>query len=172
MNKTELKKKIKLLEKELFEQRKLLSQQDEQKPATAIVPDELSDLFGSIEKKVVEHFNDFNFDPVSGEITVHGQRYVLFRSDSMGYEFMDFIKERYADRPEKEAISIGNNFLYDNSKVIGKKDAVAFHKILKLKEPIEKLSAGPVHFAFTGWANVEISPDSNPVPGDDYVLKF
>lgn len=172
MKKAEIKKKIKLLEKELFEQRRLLSISDDEGPATVIVPEGLAPLFGEIETKVEDHFNDFNFDPISGEITVHGQRYVLFRSDSMSYEFMDFIKERYSDRPEKEAISIGNNFLYDNSKVIGKNDALAFHKSLKLKEPIEKLSAGPVHFAFTGWANVEISPESNPVAGDDYVLKF
>ena len=172
MKKAAIKKKIKALESELLEQRRLLIQEDGQRPATVIVPDSLSELFGGIEEKVEEHFTDFNYDPVSGEITAHGQRYILFRSDSMSYEFMDFIKERYSDRPEKEAESIGNNFLYDNAKVIGKKDAIAFHKSLDLKEPIEKLSAGPIHFAFTGWANVEIFPESNPVPGDDFVLKF
>lgn len=172
MKKEEIRKKIKLLEKELLEQRQLLSKEDGQRPATVLVPEEISGLFAEIEEKVEEYFDDFHFDPVSGEITVHGQRYVLFRTDSMSYEFMDFIKERYADRPEKEAISIANNFLYDNSKVIGKKDALAFHEKLDLKTPIEKLSAGPIHFAFTGWANVEISPESNPIPGDDYVLKF
>lgn len=172
MKKSEIKKKIKLLEKELFEQRRLLNKEVVERPATVIVPEELSELFGQIEAKVDEHFHDFNFDPVSGEITVHGQRYVLFRSDSMSHEFMDFIKERYSNRPEREAVSIGNNFLYDNSKVIGRNDAIAFHESLNLNEPIEKLSAGPIHFAFTGWANVEIFPESNPVEGDDYVLKF
>ena len=67
---------------------------------------------------------------------------------------------------------MGNNFLYDNAKVIGKKDAVAFHDRLDLKSAIEKLSAGPIHFAYTGWANVEIFPDSRPVADDDFVLKF
>ena len=166
------KRKIKALENQLLEQRRLLIQENGQRQATVIVPDSLSEIFGAVEKKVEEHFTDFNYDPVSGEITVHGQRYILFRSDSMSYEFMDFIKERYSDRSEKEAESIGNNFLYDNSKVIGKKDATALHKTLNLKEPIEKLSAGPIHFAFTGWANVEIFPESNPVSGDDFFLKF
>lgn len=85
---------------------------------------------------------------------------------------MEFIKNRYSDRPENEAITIGNNFLYDNGKVIGKKDALAFHESLNLVEPIEKLAAGPVHFAYTGWANVEILPESNPVADESFFLKF
>ena len=172
MKKAAIIKKIKALENELLEQRRLLIQEDGQRPATVIVPDAFSEIFGAIEEKVAEHFTDFNYDPVSGEITVHGQRYILFRSDSMSYEFIDFIKERYSDRSEKEAESIGHNYLYDNSKVIGKKDSIAFNKSLTLKEPIEKLAAGPIHFAYTGWANVEILPDSNPIPGDDFMLKF
>ena len=160
MNKAAIIKKIKALENELLEQRRLLIKEDGQRPATVIVPDTFSEIFGAIEEKVAEHFTDFNYDPVSGEITVHGQRYILFRSDSMSYEFIDFIKERYSDRSEKEAESIGHNYLYDNSKVIGKKDSIAFNKSLTLKEPIEKLAAGPIHFAYTGWANVEILPES------------
>ena len=171
MTEKEIQQRIHELEVELAE---LKRQQRERQsvPTTVIVPDDVADLFGSIEDKVRQHFDDVFFDPVSGEITVHGQRYVLFRSNSMSVDFMEFIKNRYRDRPESEAISIGNNFLYDNAKVIGKKDAIAFHERLNLKEPIEKLAAGPVHFAFTGWANVEILPESNPVLGDDYFLKF
>ncbi len=31
-------------------------------------------------------------------------------------------------------------------------------------EPIEKLSAGPIHFAHSGWAFVMIFPESRAVP--------
>lgn len=172
MTKAEIKKKIKLLEKELLAHKRLLEQEDVERPQTVMVPDHFSDLFGAIEEKVDKHFDDFYFDPISGEITVQGERYVLFRSASMSYEFLDFIKERYSDRKESEAVSIGNNFLYDNAKVIGKNDANAFHPNLDLKDPVEKLSAGPVYFAYTGWANVEIFPESNPVADESYMLKF
>lgn len=141
-------------------------------PETVIVPDEISPLFGAMEHRIREYFADLNLDPKSGEITANGQRYLLLRSDSMSHEFLDFIKERYGDRPQTEAVSIGNNFLYDNAKVIGKRDAIAFHEKLQLKEPIEKLSAGPIHFAFTGWANVEIFPESNPTADESFLLKF
>ena len=171
MKRDELEKRIRELESELNElkkeRRKVLV-----RPVTVSVPDELSPLFGSIEEKVSEYFSDFHFDPISGEITVYGERYVLFRSASVSYEFLDFIKERYSDREQSEAESIGNNFLFDNAKVIGKKDAIAFHERLDLKNSVEKLSAGPIHFAYTGWANVEIYPDSNPVADENFILKF
>ena len=51
-------------------------------------------------------------------------------------------------------------------------DAKVFHKTMNVSDPIAKLSAGPVHFAFSGWAYVEIDPDSNPVANDDFVLKY
>jgi two-component sensor histidine kinase/predicted hydrocarbon binding protein len=169
--KLKLERKIRNLEKELMSLKHQLN--DEIKgPQTVYVPEEFEDLFASIEKKVREYFTDFHIDPDSGEITVYGERYVLFRSASVSYEFLQFIKDRYSDRDRKEAVSIGNNFLYDNSKVIGKKDAIAFHRRMNLVSPIEKLSAGPVHFAFTGWANVEISSESNPSPDENYILKF
>lgn len=169
--KKSLEKKIVQLEKELsLLKTELLNLNDGTK--SVHVPAEIEDFFLAIERKVASYFHDIHFDPISGEITVHGERYVLFRSASVSIDFIDFIKERYSDRTEEEAISIGNNFLFDNAKVIGKKDAIAFHKKLHLHDPLEKLSAGPVHFAFTGWANVEIFPESNPVPDDTYFLKF
>jgi two-component sensor histidine kinase len=43
---------------------------------------------------------------------------------------------------------------------------------MNLTDPLSKLSAGPVHFAYTGWAFVDILPESNPTPDDNYYLKF
>ena len=166
-----LKNKITQLEKELKSLKGQLIEEVKE-PETVIVPEPLKNSFLSIENQIRTYFNDLNIDPESGEITAYGQRYILFRADSLSHEFLDFIKERYADRPAHEAISIGNNFLYDNAKVIGKKDALSFHENLGLKAPIEKLSAGPIHFAFTGWANVEISEESHPSPDQEYLLKF
>ena len=163
--------RIRALENELKELKSKLIQ-DSVHPRTVMVPENVEGIFAEIERKVAEYFTDFHYDPESGEITVFGERYVLFRSASVSHEFIQFVRERYASYPANEALSIGNNFLYDNAKVIGKKDAIAFHKRLNLQEPIEKLSAGPVHFAFTGWANVEIFPDSRPVTDESFLLKF
>ncbi|MFT5860523.1 MAG: two-component sensor histidine kinase [Flavobacteriaceae bacterium] len=141
-------------------------------PKTIIVPKEFAPLFGATESLLREYFSDLKIVPESGEIIANNQRYLLIRSDSMSHEFLDFIKDRYSDLPDHEAVSIGNNFLYDNGKVIGKQDALAFHKEMNLVDPLAKLSAGPLHFAFTGWANVEIFGDSNPTPDENYFLRF
>lgn len=161
---TELERELRILKSQKFYK--------SESPLTVDVPKEIEPLFLDVERKEADYFNGILRDPESGEITIDGERYVLLRSASLSFDFIDFIKERYSDKPEEEAISIGNNFLYDNAKVIGKRDAIALHKKLKLKEPIERLSAGPVHFAFTGWANVEIFPESKPVPNNDFFLKY
>ncbi|MDX2361789.1 MAG: histidine kinase dimerization/phosphoacceptor domain -containing protein [Crocinitomicaceae bacterium] len=170
-SRSKIEKRIKVLEAELSDLKKEL-RKELVRPVTVSVPEQFQELFGSVEEKVSDYFKDFHFDPLSGEITVYGERYVLFRSASVSYEFLEFVKERYEDREEHEAISIANNFLFDNAKVIGKKDAVAFHERLDLKGPVEKLSAGPIHFAYTGWANVEISDESRPVADENFLLKF
>ena len=170
MDKT-IQDRITELESEL---RKLRTEQcaAESEPNTVFVPEQISDVFLAVEKKVHAYFNHLHLDPCSGEITIDGERYVLLRSASMSYEFIDFIKERYPEHSEQEAISIGHNFMYDNAKVIGIKDGTAFHSKLNLDSPIDKLSAGPIHFAFTGWANVEIFPESNPTADENFFLKF
>ena len=63
-------------------------------------------------------------------------------------------------------------FLFDIAHVIGTNDAKNFHQKMNLVDPISKLSAGPVHFAYSGWAFVDILPESTPSPNDDYYLIY
>lgn len=139
---------------------------------TVIVPDEFAAIFDNAEKNVSDYFESLSIEPEQGEIIINNERYVLFKSSSLSYEFLDIIKELYSNRPLDEAIRIGNNFLFDIAHVLGKKDASSFHQRMNLVDPVEKLAAGPVHFAYTGWANVEIMPESNPTPDENYFLKF
>lgn len=139
---------------------------------TVFVPKPFEEIFLEAERNVRAYFADAKKNAENGEIFISGERYILIRSAALSYEFMDAFKEFYSNRSPEEATRIGNNFLFDIAHVLGKKDANAFHKKMKLKDPIQKLSAGPVHFAFTGWANVEILPESNPVPNEDYYIKF
>lgn len=172
MNKRErIQNKIRKLQRELHELNSELRALNSA-ARTVQVPGHLESLFSEIEQRVAIYFEEFHHDAECGEITVFGERYVLLRTASLSYEFIHFIKERYSDYTEEEAISIGNNFLYDNAKVIGKKDAIAFYQRMDLKDAMSKLAAGPIHFAFTGWANVEIFPESNPVENDDFLLRF
>ncbi len=139
---------------------------------TVIVPDQFKEIFDQAEQNVYSYFSDVYNSAEHGEIDISGERYVLIRSASLSYEFLDIIKELYRNNGEQEAIRIGNNFLFDIGHVLGKKDSKAFHEKMHLTEPIQKLSAGPVHFAYTGWANVEILPDSKPSPDENFYLHY
>jgi signal transduction histidine kinase/DNA-binding response OmpR family regulator/predicted hydrocarbon binding protein len=111
-------------------------------------------------------------DPTKGTIEINDQRYLLVRASALSKDFLDTIQSLYADRGEQEALSIGKNFLFDIAHVIGMNDAKNFHAKMNLTDPISKLSAGPVHFAYTGWAFVDISAESIPAPDENFYLIY
>lgn len=139
---------------------------------TVSVPNQIKPIFDKAQKTVGKYFSDLYHDPEKGTIEIHDQRYVLVRASALSYDFLNTIQNLYADRGEEEAINIGRNFLFDIAHVIGLEDAKNFHKKMKLKDPISKLSAGPVHFAYSGWAFVDILPESKPSPDENYFLKY
>lgn len=143
-----------------------------EKGETVSVPAAFKPIFDKAQKTVGEYFRDLKMDPSHGTIEINDQRYVLVRASALSVDFLTTIQRLYSDRGEKEAMAIGKNFLFDISHVIGINDAKNFQSKMNLKDPIEKLSAGPVHFAYSGWAYVDILPESNPSPDDNYYLIY
>lgn len=142
------------------------------KGKTVSAPEEYKALFDHAQKIVGEYFRGIDINPTKGTITINEQRYVLVRASALSIDFFQKIKDLYADKGDAEAINIGRNFLFDIAHVIGQQDAQNFHKAMNLKNPVEKLSAGPVHFAYSGWAYVDITSDSHPVPDDDFIIRY
>ncbi len=139
---------------------------------TVKVPEQIQPVFNKAEKVVGNYFGDLRFQPSKGTIEINNERYVLVRASALSHEFLNAIIDLYKDRGKEEALSIGKNILYDIGHVLGMEDAKTFHKKMKLKDPLEKLSAGPVHFAYSGWAFVDILPESKPMPNDNFYLKY
>lgn len=67
---------------------------------------------------------------------------------------------------------MARRLLFDIAHAIGKMDARSFHQKMCVYDPIERLSAGPIHFAYTGWAFVDISAESKPTANEDYYLLY
>ncbi|MEO6303475.1 MAG: histidine kinase dimerization/phosphoacceptor domain -containing protein, partial [Bacteroidia bacterium] len=111
-------------------------------------------------------------NPSLSKIEVNGQRYVLMRAESLANDFFKNIIKLYADRPLPEAIKIGRNLLFDMAHLIGMEDARNFHTKMNLKDPISKMAAGPVHFAYTGLAFVDILKESRPSPDENFYMKY
>jgi two-component system cell cycle sensor histidine kinase/response regulator CckA len=139
---------------------------------TVSVPEPFVPLFQKAEDYVRRYFADRSEDPEHSTIVISGERYILVRAASMSVEFFDLVTSLYADKGAEEASSVAKNILYDLAHSLGKADARAFATKMGVTDPIEKLSAGPIHFSFAGWAFVEIFPESRPSPDRDYYLLY
>jgi len=139
---------------------------------TVRVPEEMSALFEAAEQVVSRYFAERAQEPERGTIEVHGERYVLVRAAALSVEFFSLVRTLYGESRAQEADEFARNILFDLAHAIGKSDARSFHTKMGLSEPIAKLSAGPVHFAHTGWALVEISAESRPAPDESFYLLY
>lgn len=139
---------------------------------TVSVPEKFAPIFGKAQDTVNAYFRTINFHPEQGTIEISGDRYVLVRAATLSIDFFQKLLDLYADHGTEAAIAIGKNFLFDIAHVIGIGDAHNFHRMMNLSDPVEKLSAGPVHFAYSGWAFVDILPESNPSADDNFFLKY
>ena len=166
-----LKKKIIELESEVLRLNKKLNQISESRE-TIKAPEMLRPIFDEAQETVKKYFKNIDFNPSKGTITINDDRYVLIRASSLSFDFFKQINLLYSDAGEDTAFDIGQNFLFDIGHVIGIKDARQFQKKMKLKDPIKKLATGPVHFAYSGWAFVEILKESNPSPDENFFLKY
>lgn len=139
---------------------------------TVKVPEPFASLFLKSEQNVRTYFEERTENPSNATIEISGQRYILVRGDALSVDLFELMKEQYLEAGEHEATEVSRSMLYDIARTIGRTDARNFHKKMGLKDPIEKLSAGPVHFAFTGWASVDILPESNPSPDENFYLLY
>lgn len=165
-----LKSELNDLKSENKKLKKLLYSHDDKPKVKA--PKPFDAIFKKAEGIVGEYFKSLKFTPSKGTIDINEERYVLVRASALSYDFLNSFKQLYSDRGEDEAINIGKNILFDIAHVIGLEDARNFHKKMKLKDPISKLSAGPIHFAYSGWAFVDILPESKPSPDENYFMKY
>lgn len=136
------------------------------------VPDPFAPLFQSAEKYVSDYFSKREDHPQNGQILIQGERYILVRASSMSVHFIEFMKSLYPNLDEEEAFNAAGQTLYEMAFTIGKADALNFHQKTNVTDPIAKLSTGPVHFAYTGWAYVDIHAESKPSPDDNYYLSY
>jgi PAS domain S-box-containing protein len=139
---------------------------------TVGVPRDLRKIFLRSQELVEKYFRKKKENPSEGTIEIVGQRYILIRAAALSVEFFDVIKKLYSDKSEKEALALTRDLLFDVAHAIGVADAKNFHAQMNLKTPIEKLSVGPIHFAYSGWGVVRILPESHPVPNEDYLLIY
>jgi len=139
---------------------------------TVDVPEQFEPIFARAEQVVSEYFAGRSHDPSRAAIEIDGERYVLVRAASLSIEFFAMVRRLFGPGREADADEFSRHILFDLAHAIGKSDAENFHAKMHLEDPVARLSAGPVHFAHSGWAFVKILPESNPSPDQDYYLIY
>jgi len=139
---------------------------------TVKVPAQFEAPFLRAQEYVARYFANRVEQPDTATISIAGERYVLLRAASLSVEFVELVMKLYQDQGEEQARRVADNLLFDLAHALGKADARCFQQKMKVNEPIDNLSAGPIHFAFSGWAFVDISPQSRPSPDEDYFLIY
>lgn len=139
---------------------------------TVKVPAAMEAPFVAAEAVVSAYFRDRKEQPERGTIEICGERYLLVRAASLSVEFFSLVEELYGPGRQREAEEFSRNLLFDLAHALGKSDAHNFHTKMGLVDPIARLSAGPIHFSLTGWAFVDILPESKPQANDDYYLIY
>lgn len=139
---------------------------------TVHVPAGFEAIFEQAERAVGSYFDAMRKSPASGTIEIFDSRYILLRGASLSIEFFQLVRKIYGPDAREEADRFSGALLYDLAHAIGRSDARNFHDRMQLDDPIEKLSAGPVHFSHSGWAFVEIDAESMASPDDNFVLHY
>ncbi len=164
----ELEKEVKRLKNEIS----LLQHTEFTKGQTVKVPKKFKPVFDKVQSVVGKYFSNLDHDPTHGTIEINDQRYLLVRASALSYEFFESFLKLYSNRPEEEAALIARNILFDIAHVIGMEDAKNFHKRMNLRDPISRVAAGPIYFAYAGWASVEILPESKITVDENYYVKY
>ncbi len=129
------------------------------------VPPPLEPPFEAAEAHVEKLFEGVVRQPEEGTIRVGDERYVLVRCESLYLTWFDAMADTFgADHAQQ--------FIYNTAREIGRSDSTAFAERLGLTDPVAKLACGPVHFAHSGWALVEIHEDSTPAPDETYFIHY
>lgn len=135
------------------------------KPKFVKCPEPFEPLFVEAEENMEMFFKELDRTPEKGEIKISGERYVLARAVTFSVQLKEILEKEYG-RLAAEKIA------YNLGRAAGTKDAEFFMEKLRLERGPQALSAGPVHFAYVGWAYVDIFPESAPSTDEDYFLVY
>jgi predicted hydrocarbon binding protein len=135
------------------------------------VPAPMVPIFEEAEKFVDKYFDSFYSNKLEGKISISGERYILLNAKSLRVNFAKNLSEAMG-LSDDMAQDAADNFLYILARSIGREDAKRFAAKQQVADPVAKLAAGPISFNYTGWAFVDIFPESKPSPDKNYLLIY
>lgn len=132
---------------------------------TVRVSESLEPIFEQAEGFVANHFSTFRRSPEEGTIHVGDERYVLVRAKSLSLGLFNIMRDTMG---AEEALK----FWYRMARMLGEEDSRAFCAARNIEDDMARVSTGPIHFAYTGWARVEIDDRSSPTNDDNHYVEY
>ncbi|MBD3277340.1 MAG: hypothetical protein GF388_03485 [Candidatus Aegiribacteria sp.] len=127
-------------------------------------PEPFEGLFEQAEKVMEPIFQEMDFKKEQGAISIAGERYVMYRGDSMAVALRRQL--------EKVLGASSPTIIYQFGKACGSADAQFIFKKTGVEDPAMRLALGPVGFAMGGYAKVKILPQSAPAPDENFLLVY
>ncbi|MFO7949563.1 MAG: 4-vinyl reductase [Candidatus Fermentibacteraceae bacterium] len=127
-------------------------------------PEPFAGLFENAESILEPIFDQMDIDRQKGAITIGGERYVMYRGDSMAVALRKQL--------EKVLGASTPTIIYQFGKACGAADAGYIFEKTGVEDPAMRLAMGPVAFALGGYAKVKILPQSAPAPDDSFLLVY
>lgn len=127
-------------------------------------PEPFAGLFEKAESILEPIFEDMEVNRESGDISIGGARYVMYRGDSMAVALRRQL--------EKVLGASTPTIIYQFGKACGSADAEYVFEKTGVDDPALRLALGPVGFAMGGYAKVKILPQSAPAPDDSFLLVY
>jgi len=129
------------------------------------VPAALKPLFAQAAEKMERYFDSLERRPELSRILLgERDRFFMVNSEDFAFYLQRDLTNRFG--------TAARFFIYELAFTLGREDCRRFAERSGSTDPLVNLAAGPVYFAYTGMANVELLPGCNPSPDDDYFLAY
>jgi son of sevenless-like protein len=130
-----------------------------------VVPSSLEPLFAQAAEDMGRYFDSMERRPEIGRILLgENDRFFMVNSEDFAYYLQRDLTKKFG--------SAARFFIYDLAFTLGREDCRRFVEHSGSDAPLVNLAAGPIYFAYTGMATVELLPGCNPVQGDDFLLAY
>lgn len=125
-------------------------------------PPAFAPLFEAVEARAASLLEDRTWDSNIGAHLVSGERYVMYRAESMAVSIREELEKVLGSGTDAAIYRIG--------KAIGGSDCRYYSSRFPDMPPELRLAMGPMSFALGGFAQANVLEESNPAANDSYLL--
>ena len=127
--------------------------------------EELEKAASRVKCLVDDFFSQYKAAADDAVIKIEKERYIFINVDSFSFELQKHLLESFGSVSQRK-------IMYEIGRSVGIRDSIKFTKKWNLTDDLERLAAGPIYFASSGWGFVEFVKGTNIEVNENFVLAF